>query len=102
MRKRWKNPTWLSNSQADGIGNEDIIEDVGFHTFILQGEVAADPDDEDITVGETFWRLSEVLYFDWHICFVRKVPEGCLVNPFGECKDIKPGEVKREIKKFFF
>ena len=44
-------------AQADGIDNEDIIEDLSLHTFILQGEVAEDPDDEDIPVGETFWRL---------------------------------------------
>ena len=59
---------------------------MSLQTFIIQGEVAEDPDDEDITVGVLFWSLPEVLYFDRHICFVRKVPEGFLVNPFGECK----------------
>ena len=34
--------------------NEDIIEDLSLHTFIIQGEVAEDPDNEDIPVGETF------------------------------------------------
>ena len=72
------------------------------HTFILQGEVSEDPDDEDIPVKETFWSLQEVLYFDRHICFVRKAPEGCLVNPFWECKDIKTKEVKRKVKNIFF
>ena len=75
---------------------------MNLQTFILQGKVAEDPDDEDITVGVLFWSLPEVLYFDRHICFVRKVPEGFLVNPFGECKDIKTGEVKRKMKIFFF
>ena len=81
-------------AQVDGIDNEDIIGDVSLQTddsllFILQGEVAEDPDDEDITVGETFWRLPEVLYFNPHICFVRKAPEGCLVNPLGNSKTSK-------------
>ena len=80
---------------ADGIDYEDIIKDLSLHTFILYGEVAGDPDDEDIPVGETFMCLQEVLYFDRHICFVTKAPEGCLVNSFGECKDIKTKEVKR-------
>ena len=54
-------------AQADGIDNEDIIEDLSLHTFILQREVTEDPDDEDIPVGETFWRLQEVLYLDPHV-----------------------------------
>ena len=43
--------------------------------FILQGGVAVDPDDEDVPVIETFWCLQEVLYFDQHICLVRKAHE---------------------------
>ena len=81
---------------------EDKIEDLSLHTFILKGEVAEDPDDEDIPLAETFWSLQEVLYFDRHICFVRKAPEGCSVNPFGKCKYIKTKEVKRKVKKYFF
>ena len=41
-------------AQADGIDNEDIIEDVSLQNFIILEEVAEDPDDKDITVGETF------------------------------------------------
>ena len=44
-------------AQADGIDYEDIIKDVSLHTFILYGEVAEDPDDEDIPVEETFLHL---------------------------------------------
>ena len=57
-----------ATDRSSGIDNEDIIKDVSLQTFILQGEVAENPDDEDIPVAETFWRLPEVLYFDRHIC----------------------------------
>ena len=89
-------------AQVDRVEDEIIIEDVSLQTdssllIILQGEIAEDPDNVDITV---VCRLPEVLYFDWHFCFVRKSPEGCWVNPLGEFKDIKTGEVKGKGKKF--
>ena len=86
---------------ADGIDNEDRIKGVSLQTFILQGKFAEDPNDEDIPVGETFWHLQEVLYFDRHICFVRKAPEVCLENPFWEYKDIKTEEFECKIQIFF-
>ena len=67
--------------------------------LILQGEVAEDSDDEDIPVGETFWPLKEVFYFDRHIKSVRKAPTGCWVNTYGLIKDIKTGKVKGNISK---
>ena len=33
---------------------------MSLQTFILQGEVAEYPNDEDISVGETWWHLQEI------------------------------------------
>ena len=81
-------------AQADGIDNEDIIEDVWLKTdnsllFILLEEVAEDPDNEGIPVGATFWRLPEVLYLDRNICFVRKDQKAVRPILFGNSKTSK-------------
>ena len=81
-------------AQADGIDNVDIIEDVWLKTdnsllFILQEVVAADPDNEGIQVGMTFWRLPGALYLDRNICFVRKDQKAVWPIPFGNSKTSK-------------
>ena len=90
-------------AQIDGM-DEDIKVDVSVqtedsHLNILEGEVADDPDDDDLLpVGETFWPFPEVIYFDQHFHSLRRAPEGCWVNCVGDIKDIKTGEVKENVK----
>ena len=82
-------------AQADGIDNEDIIEDLSLHTFILQGEVAEDPDDEDIQVGETFWPLQEVYTLTGIFALLEKHQKAVWSIPLGSANTSKL-EMSRE------
>ena len=80
-------------AQIDGIGDEDLKEDVSLqtddsHLIILRGQVADDSDDEDLPVGETFWPFQEVFYFNHPTHSLRRAPEGSWVKCIGDIMDI--------------
>ena len=86
----------------DGADDNDFNEDKGVQTedpllIFLQGEVAEDPDDELGPVGEKYWHLPKVFYFDKNTRSLTQAPHGSWVNQYGKIKDIKTGEVKGNI-----